>query len=84
MKTSLANCDRCGVGITAITHRINCGYCMVCYSGPSHLFHLPKTLRGPADVAAVAAELNRRENWLLLEHWQRIQMQQQPGDELLE
>ena len=57
---------------------------MVCYSGSSHLFHLPKTLRGPADVAAVAAELNRRENWLLLKHWQRIQAQQQLGDELLE
>ena len=40
---------------------------MGCYPGCSQAFYLPKTLSGPADAAAVAAELNRRENWLLLE-----------------
>ncbi len=65
--TSTSNCDRCGAGITSVTHRVNCGYCMGCYPGCSQAFYLPKTLSGPADAAAVAAELNRRENWLLLE-----------------
>lgn len=84
MKTLTANCDRCGAGITAVTHRVNCGYCMGCYPGPSRAFYLPKTLHGPADAAAVAAELTRREDWLLLRHWQRVLAQQLPGDELLE
>lgn len=83
MKTSLATCDRCGVGITAVTHRVNCGYCMGCCPGPSEAFYLPKTLCGPVDAAAVAAELTRREDWLLLRHWQRVQARNQPGDEFL-
>ena len=83
MNTSLANCDSCGVGITKVTHRVNCGYCKRCGGVESVAFYLPKTLRGPADVAAVAAELTRREHKLLLQHWQRVQAQQLPGDELL-
>lgn len=57
---------------------------MGCRPGSSDDFYLPKELRGPADVAAVAAELSRREDWLLLQHWQRVLAQQLPGDELLE
>ena len=84
MKPSFAKCDQCGVEITSVTHRVNCGYCKGCYSGSSADFYLPKTLHGPADVAAVTAELTRREHKLLLQHWERIQGQQQPRDELLE
>ena len=84
MKTSLANCERCGAGITSVTHRVNCGYCKRCGGVESVAFYLPKTLRGAADLAAVAAELTRREDWLLLQHWQRVLAQQLPGDELLE
>ena len=84
MTTSLANCDRCGVGITRITHRVNSGYCKGCYSGSSDDFYLPKTLHGPADVAAVTSELTRREHKLLLQHWQRVLVRLEPGDELLE
>ena len=81
---SKSTCDRCGAGITAVTHRVNCGYCKRCGGVESVAFYLPKTLRGPADVAAVTAELTRRESKLLLQHWQRVLAQQQPGDELLE
>ena len=82
--TSTSTCDRCGVGITSVTHRVNCGYCKRCGGVESVAFYLPKTLRGAADLAAVAAELTRREDWLLLQHWQRVLAQQLPGDELLE
>ena len=81
--TSTSTCDCCGAGITSVTHRVNCGYCKRCGGVESVAFYLPKTLRGPADVAAVAAELTRREHKLLLQHWQRVQAQQLPGDELL-
>ena len=81
---SKSNCDRCGAEITAITHRVNCGYCQRCRPGSSDDFYRAKELRGPADVAGVTIELTRRKDWLLLEHWQRIQAQQEQGDELLE
>lgn len=84
MTTSLATCDRCGAEITTITHRVNCGYCMRCGGVSSLAFYLPKTLRGPADAAAVAAELTRREEWLLLRHWQRVLARLEPGDDLIQ
>ena len=71
MNTSLANCDSCGVGITNVTHRVNCGYCKRCGGVESVAFYLPKTLHGPADVAAVTdeeeAEENKEEDPLLVE-----------------
>ena len=84
MKPPLPNCDHCGVGITSITHRINCGYCLVCWGGSSEMFYHLKTLHGPADADAVTAELTRRDDKLLLQHWQRVLARLEPGDELLE
>jgi len=77
-------CDQCGVKITAITNRVNYGFCKRCHPGSSCAYYLPKTLCGPADAEAVAAELNRREDWRLLQHWQRVLARQEPGDELLQ
>ena len=84
METPLAKCERCGAGITSVTHRVNYGYCQRCRCGSSSAFYLPKNLRGPADTTAVAAELSRRKDWLLLYHWARVLVHLEPRDELLQ
>lgn len=82
--TSIANCIHCGTAITAITHRLNDGFCMPCrdpfprIKGTKHLLDLVSEADVDAELAACGTDTGAT-----LHRWLRIKSRMEPGDELV-
>lgn len=80
----MATCIHCGTGITAITHRLNDGFCMVCCDGFPGITG-PKHLLAAVSAAEVDAELVTRgmPRGGTFHRWLRIKSRWEPGDRLV-
>lgn len=78
------NCVHCGTGITAITHRLNDGFCMPCRD-PFPRIKGTKHLLDVVSEAEVDTELTARgtDTGATFHRWLRIKSRMEPGDRLV-